>query len=179
MWVHRLACLPYSISFHWSTPLRPPPQCRCQTHSPLKQTKVEPGYEEDQVTLAQMSDPPRLTRPARTPSTVRAPPLSPWVICWNLLKYSLFPHLTAAFLVAACTKHALTVGESGFLHICLAINWSRDRNLDWECWICYFTEISKKSKCIFKGMEKTNLNFFETIRGEVRFCQAPTCEGSK
>ena len=109
-------------------------------HILLNQTKVEPGYGKDQVTLAQMSDPPRLTRPARTPSTVRAPPLSPWVICWNLLKYWLFPHLAASFLVAACTKHALTVGESGFLHICLAINWSRDWNLDWECWICYFTE---------------------------------------
>ena len=34
MWSHRPACLPYSISFHWSTPLRRPPQCRCQTHSP-------------------------------------------------------------------------------------------------------------------------------------------------
>ena len=33
--------------------------------------------EKDQVTFAQMSDPARLTIPARTPSTVRAPPLSP------------------------------------------------------------------------------------------------------
>ena len=86
MWVHRPACLPYSISFHWSTPLRRPPQCRCQTHSPLKPTNVEPGYGKDQVTLAQMSDPPRLTRPARTPSTVRAPPLSPYRFTISLME---------------------------------------------------------------------------------------------
>ena len=102
-------------------------------HILLNQTKVEPGYGKDQVTLAQMSDPPRLTRPARTPSTVRAPPLSPYRFTISLMEsfeILTFPHLTAAFLVAACTKHALTESESGFLHICLAINWSRDWNLD-------------------------------------------------
>ena len=42
----------------------------------------------------------------------------------------LFPHLAAAFLVAACTKHARTVAQSGFPHICLALNCARDRSLD-------------------------------------------------
>ena len=42
----------------------------------------------------------------------------------------MFPYVAAAFPLAACTKHALTEGESVFRHICLALNRTRDRNLD-------------------------------------------------
>ena len=42
---------------------------------------------EIKATLTQLLEPPRLTMPARIPSTVKAPPLSPWGIKWNLLKY--------------------------------------------------------------------------------------------
>ena len=45
-----------------------------------KKQKLNEEMKKEEVTLAQMSDPPRLTRPARTPPTVRAPPLSPWAI---------------------------------------------------------------------------------------------------
>ena len=49
-----------------------------------KAAHIEPYL--DQVTLAQMSDPPRLTRPARTPSTVSAPPLSPYRFTISLME---------------------------------------------------------------------------------------------
>lgn len=184
--------------------------------------------EKDQVTFAQMSDPARLTIPARTPSTVRAPPLSPWEICWNLLKcwliplldsllpnliesfeilsflsqFEVSPYLAAAFLIAACTKHSLAEGESIFLHICLALNWTRDRNLDSKYCTTYSQCLAYCHNCLWvdtkiqvhiqfaldllfhwnqiaRERKKTNLNLFEIIRGKICFCQAPTCARSK
>ena len=74
---------------------------------------VEPGYEKDQVTLAQMSDPPRLTRPARTPSTVRAPPLSPYRFTISLMES--FEILTFSSLdscLSRCRLHKACPGCS-------------------------------------------------------------------
>ena len=92
------------------------------------------------VTLAQLSlDPPRLTRPAKNPFTVKAPPLSPCAISSIELLvfeqferkafYHLFPYVAAAFLIAPSTKHALAKGDSIFLHICLTLHLAENWNL--------------------------------------------------
>ena len=96
-YIHTTACLPYSRLCHWSTSHGQQHQCRRQIHPPapsikvkIKITKKTKSFLRSLLTVPQSSDPPRLTRPARTPSsTVRAPPLSPlgvFVNPWYLLK---------------------------------------------------------------------------------------------
>ena len=96
---------------------------------------------EKHVTSAQSpaTDPPRLTRPTRTPSTVRAPPLSPWkclVVTFIFKKKILYwlPYVAAAFL---CAEHALTDVAPICLNICLALAFTKDWNLRWR-WSGFF-----------------------------------------
>ena len=136
---------------------------------------------EKQVTSAQSqaTDPPRLTRPTRTPSTVRAPPLSPWkclVVTFILKKKILLwlPYVAAAFL---CAEHALTDVAPICLNICLALAFTKDWNLRWRWSGFFFFSGNSRKICPKRKAEKEkrpHLNFFESVRCEVSFSQAPT-----
>ena len=82
MWSRRPAYRPCSLLLCWSRTWRELSQCRYQTHFPWKQ-EVRMKSIIKIRTCAQFPDPPRLTTPAKTPSTVRAPPLSPWTRCYQ------------------------------------------------------------------------------------------------
>ena len=93
--IHTTPCHPYSRLCHWSTSCGQRHQCRRQIRPPAAGIKVKikitkTSFLRSLLTVPQSSDPPRLTRPARTPSsTVRAPPLSPlgvFVNHWYLFK---------------------------------------------------------------------------------------------